>query len=292
MSDRVININELPLDDDTLRLRPCSSVALLGRRGTGKTTWGKRLLGFLRHDIKRFVVICGNKENMHAWAELVGSSFVVLKNLDYLKKLRDYQMDKVVDGKVSKKHWLCIVTEDCGSDRKYMNSEVKKDLQANGRHYGITQIDILQFLYQLVPENRDQIDYLGVLRTANEDNIKRIQKEFVSLCDLRTFKYVLTSCTIDYGMCWIDNTLTPSKIEDHVFFARSAKTQAKPNKVNAQYVLDYGTRHFFAGDPPCPVVRDDVDTDSDDERPKSVSVEESFQDARGTVCVRRVRGAV
>ena len=86
-----VNIKEASLND----MEPCASIALLGKRRTGKTTWAKYLLQFLNKQIGRFVALCGNKDNASEWRRIIHPLFVMPKNIAYLKRLRDYQDEKV-----------------------------------------------------------------------------------------------------------------------------------------------------------------------------------------------------
>lgn len=234
---------------DLHNIEACASIALLGKRRTGKTTWAKYILQFISKDIDRFVALCGNKDNACEWKRLIQPLFVMPKSIPFLKKLRDYQDERVSQYStnqlpIPKKYRICIILDDCGSDRTFMHSPIIKDILSNGRHYGMTVLILCQYLNQMHAENRDQLDYLCMLYTSNQRNIKKIHEEYVNICDLRTFKYVLNACTDKKGMCWIDNTKNPSVIEQCVFFKKMIWPY-EFHKVGAPSIRKYGHSHYL-----------------------------------------------
>jgi len=236
---------------DLFSIEPNASIALLGKRRTGKTTWAKYILYHLKPKINRYVALCGNKDNASEWKRTINPLYVMDKNIKFLEALRDYQDTKVSrysqeNMPIPKKYRICIVLDDCGSDKNFMFSRIMRDMLSNGRHYGMTIIILAQYLNQMHSENRDQIDYLGMLYTSNLRNLKKVQEEYVNVSDLRTFKCVLKACSSNRGMCWIDNTKNPEKIDDCVFFKRNDMEVIKNmGRVGSSDIQTYGEEHYF-----------------------------------------------
>lgn len=236
-------------------IEPNASIALLGKRRTGKTTWAKYILYHLQSKIDRFVALCGNKDNASEWKRVINPLFVMDKSIKFLEALRDYQDMRVSKYSqenlpIPKKYQICVILDDCGSDKSFMFSRIMRDMLSNGRHYGMTVIILAQYLNQMHSENRDQIDYLGMLYTSNLRNLKKVQEEYVNVSNLRTFKCVLNACAADKGMCWIDNTANPEKIEECVFFKRmdmeTVRNMSKEeNKLGSKHVKKYALEHYF-----------------------------------------------
>lgn len=311
-----VDINEADFED----IETCASIALLGKRRAGKTTWAKRLIESLNAQMDRFVVLCGNKDNASEWKRVIHPLYVMPKNLAYLKSLRNYQDEKVAKFSenqlpIPRKYRVTVIIDDCGSDRNFMHSDIMKDLLSNGRHYGITLMILCQYLNQMHSENRDQIDYLGVLYTSNKRNIKKVHEEYVNMCDIRTFSFVLNACTSKKGMCWINNTKNPSSIEQCVFFKRMTWPY-EFKRVGSQHIRKYGNTHFLdvtdkstsslslsntkQYNNPFSVGGGSIDTDSDDSTkndfnlntndipPHILSNKSTFQDKKGAFVVKKV----
>ena len=70
------------------------------------------------------------------------------KDENHLKRIRDYQdmtlsnIEKV--DIIPRKYRICIILDDCGSDRTFMHSNIMKDILSNGRHYGMTIMILCQ----------------------------------------------------------------------------------------------------------------------------------------------------
>lgn len=240
----IINIKEADFND----IEPCASIALLGKRRTGKTTWAKYLLQYINKSIDRFVVICGNKDNGSEWKQIIHPLYVMNKDENHLKRIRDYQdvtlskIDKT--NVIPRKYRICIILDDCGSDRSFMHSNIMKDILSNGRHYGMTIIMLCQYLNQMHCENRDQIDYLLVLHTSNNRNVRKIHDEYGSTTDLRSFKYILNACTVNRGCCWIDNTKNAINVSDSTYYKR-IKWPCTFSEVGSSHVRTYGDQHHL-----------------------------------------------
>jgi hypothetical protein len=295
------------------RIENCASIALLGKRRTGKTTWAKWIVQYISEQCDRFVVMCGNRDNMSEWREIISPLNVLTKNGAFLTKLRDYQDRKcssfTVQGKeIPQKYKITLIFDDCGADRTFMHSDIMKDILSNGRHYGMFIIILAQYLNQMHAENRDQLDYIGVLYTSNQRNIKKLWEEYISVVEMRTFKYILKALTSKKGLCWIDNTQNPACVSDCIFFKHMTwPCDVKP--VGSLGVRSYSQQHFMGSNKPKkPAAKVnmmigkatiDVDTDGeeDDEEPTLFDTfahlpeilpnRSMFHDRRGSVIIRK-----
>jgi hypothetical protein len=198
-----IHIAEANFDD----IVECASIALVGKRRSGKTTWGRILCHTVAQKVSRFVVICGTKECKQEWQKNIPDMFISDKDEKYLQDIVRYQNSKVENGRVPENKRICIILDDVGSDSKFMKMSVMKDLMSNGRHYGITILILLQYMVQLPSENRANLDYVGILSTNNASSVKRIQSEFAGCVSLRVFEKILVKTTSNRGLMWINNTI-------------------------------------------------------------------------------------
>lgn len=266
-----------------------ASIVILGRRRSGKSTFARWLVkNYLMDTYPRVVVMAGNKHCADCWSAVVPPLFCMEKNIDHLQAIRDYQEKKLRTlgtNDIPTKYDVCIVFDDCGSDKSFMRSNIMRDLQANGRHYGIAVVVLAQYLVQISSENRDQIDYLAVLHTSNAKNTKRIYEEFVNVGDLRSFKYTMAALTQNRGVCWIDNTCTPSKLDEVVFYYRARFDQLGSHAES--HMWDFSNYH----------IRDTtiMEVEDESEDADDVLVEEevlnSIVDRRGQfdVCIQKIK---
>lgn len=235
---------------DFRNIKEFATISILGKRRTGKTSWAKYIVGHLGNKCHRYLVMCGNRDNITEWREIISPSFIMVKNIHKLEEIRRYQDSKCSEythqGKeIPLKYRLTIIFDDCGADRKFMHHPTMRDLLSNGRHYGMYIFTLAQYLNQMHSENRDQLDYIGVLFTANSKNLKKIHDEFISVCDIRVFQYLVKSLTTNHGLCWIDNTTNPSDISECIFYKTIVPWPYQYKPVESDDVRRYAEEHYI-----------------------------------------------
>lgn len=209
------------------QLEPDSTVVFLGKRRSGKTTYAMYFSRFLEKYCGRFLVMCGTTDTLEEWVKGMPRLYVMMGNIEVLRKLIAYQSKKVAccrrQNKAIPKHVkVAVFLDDLGRNKEFMNHPVVRDLYNNGRHYGITVVSNLQYLKQLPAQNRDNIDYLGVLYVRNSKGVRDLYDEFGGSIKFKEFKSVLAKATLNRGLCWIDNIVTPVTVNDFMFFRRLA----------------------------------------------------------------------
>ena len=185
------------------------SICLVGKRRAGKTSWARYICQHLKLKCPRFIVICGAKDTGNEWAINLHPLFIMDKHdLSTLLEIRNYQNSKVPDNgqKIPDRYKLCLIIDDMGHDARFLKNGIMKDILTNGRHYGISIIILCQYFNQLPADSRAQIDYLGMLRTNNDDHLKKVAKEYCGGAEYKNFKHVAFEITSNHGLCWIDNT--------------------------------------------------------------------------------------
>lgn len=232
MTTKQIGIKEASFEN----MVPYANIGILGKRRTGKTTWAQYICQYIPCD--RFLIVCGNEDCKSEWKReytlkddpdvrepFVPPMYIIGKDVQKIEEIVKYQYRKC--SKYTQKHTqipqkdrLCIVFDDCGSDKKFMHDHIVKDLNSNGRHAGIYMVWLLQYLMQKHPQNREQLDYVGVLFTANQKNIKKLYDEYVGICELRDFEYILKYFCSNHGMTWIDNTGKSAHLQDMIYSKR------------------------------------------------------------------------
>lgn len=264
MSLSTLKHNKAKLLDkpDFSELEDFCTVAVFAKRRAGKTTFLKYMCQFFKE--KRFVVLTGNKDTAAEWAEIVHPLYIQRKNLIYrLKRIKKYQSPYVALYRKRKeplplRYHLTVVIDDKGSDRTFMNHPVVTDFCSNGRHYGCKILMGLQHFNQLNSENRDQLDYIGMLHTKNKKNIEKVHDEYGTFVVMKLFRELLTGATLNRGMFWIDNTQCSDDIKDCLKKVRLpmplnlTKKQAKEcldKIVNVPLgnhnVWEYGKKHYL-----------------------------------------------
>lgn len=115
-----------------------------------------------------------------------------------------------------------IVFDDLAFDKSMMKEPSMREIFFNGRHYLITTILSFQYLMEMRPEFRANVDYVFVCKENKKDNIEKLYKYFFGMFDkVADFRKVLQCTTSDYGCLVLDNTSISDKIQDCVFWYRA-----------------------------------------------------------------------
>jgi hypothetical protein len=271
---------------------------LVGKRRTGKTTWGKKIVHHLSPQIGRYCLIAGNKDVKYEWGNCISPLYVTPREFGEakLEELKKYQEDRVClytrnKQTIPYKYRVCVILDDCGSDVKFMKSAIIRDILANGRHYGMFTMIMVQYYYQIPRRCRENIDYLGLLRTNNQDNLRKIHAELCGHASLRAFKYCSAALTNNFGLLFINNTSpTSTQISDSVFYKNSEDTSLLVDKTEHALVTEYGERHsrrpkfdHTLAQPP---------RTTEQEKKESAQFKFEFKDRQGSVLVLKIPHAV
>ena len=188
-------------------LKKNATLVILGKRRSGKTHAARYIYSKHLIKTKRTLVIAGNKDCAREWLSAVPGQCCVIKDIARLDGIRNYQDNKAKEGPIKDKYSITIIIDDCGADRTFMFHPLLIDIMSNGRHYGMQIVILLQYITQLHPQNRSQLDYVGILYTNNETALKKVSNEFSNSMGFSEFKECLKISTESGGMLWIDNTI-------------------------------------------------------------------------------------
>ena len=229
-----------------------AAIAMLGKRRAGKTTQGMRMLEDFADRCDRFLIMCGNDDTREEWMTMVDRLYVVDKNLDMLKQIFAYQAKRCAKYRrlgipVPRKYRLTIVIDDCGGDKDFMHHKIIRMLLAEGRHFGITCVFMLQDLSQMHKQDRRNFDYIGMMYTADDDVISEVKKYYISrrTADLATFTNILGALTMNKNIMWIDNTKTPQTIEDYIYHRSEYLKDYKFKRIGSIRVHEYHNEHYI-----------------------------------------------
>lgn len=192
---------------------------VLGKRGTGKTTWTKYILQFSKYaKTGIFVVMCGSETIKESWAQVVHPMYIQDASVQYLEKLRDDRNAVVKKRKKQNElqdvEHVTLVLDDVASNRKIMRSGILSYLACNSRHLHMSIFILAQFHCQVPPEVRNQNDYIFMLSTSDRKSIKRIYEEYASCSNERIFRALLTFCTSDHGLFVVNNSSSGNDLSD------------------------------------------------------------------------------
>lgn len=204
-------------------------IVFLGSRNKGKSTLVAEVL-YSISDIPFAMCMSGTEEGNGFYSDIIHPLFVYNKfEPEALIELVNHQKKKAKtlkdQGKILKKcpeHHVCVILDDLAYDKSMMKQDAIREIFFNGRHYGITLLMTFQFMMELKPDMRANIDYIFVCKENKKDNIERLYRFFFGMFDkVADFKKTLEACTNDYGCIVAYNGAMSDRIEDQVFWYKA-----------------------------------------------------------------------
>lgn len=190
---------------------PASTLLLIGRRGTGKSS----LLRDLAYHLTK-----GGKVDIGIGMSPTESSSVSLGN--FLPSSMIYsgysekKVQQIMD--TQKRMWdrghgynvlLCL--DDCCFDKSILKTRTFRELMMNGRHRKITLILTTQYCLDLPPAVRSNIDVVFMARDNIVSNRKRLYEQFAGFFQCQAdFNKTFSALTTNFEVMVIDNKSTQS----------------------------------------------------------------------------------
>lgn len=236
---------------DWRTLPACGFFEVLGKRGTGKTTWTQYVLQHSKYrDTGIFIVVAGSETAKHSWSGLVHPIFVVDPNTTYLEQLRDTQNEKVrhyqsLDEPFPDDYHVTLILDDVASNKKLMRSQIISYLASNSRHLQMSVFILAQYHCQIVAEVRTQFDYVITLSTSDLKSINRLHAEYCSCVDIRTFRYILSHVTQNYGALIVNNQCMSSTLTDICTYGRIEPYPPILDRLGSETSWAYANDHYI-----------------------------------------------
>lgn len=246
------------------------TIVIVGKRGTGKSTLITDILWHMRLT-PMFIVMSGTEE---------GNGFYK-KYFHPLCIHGDYKKDIVSNLIREQKHNIkaCmkngidpnntpslskgLLLDDCGYDKKIFKQKDIRQIFMNGRHWKLCFIISLQYVVDIPPDLRTNVDFVFCLRENIVDNQQKLYKYFFgNFAKFSHFKETFEKCTSNYECLVLDNTSKSTNIEDCVYYYKG-----KPNreyKIGSKELWDYLDSRYQHND-----------DDDDDEMPTNVVVKKT-----------------
>lgn len=203
-----------------------ATTILIGRRRVGKTTC---LMDILYHKrrIPCGVVISGTEESNHAFRGTVPDLFIYGEfKKEILEKVITRQqklisgMDKPDAPKVDPRCF--IILDDVMYDRTIWKQEVIRKILMNGRHYHIYFMTTCQYLMDLPPAARTNLDYTIVMKEPILSNRQKIHQYFCGIVpEFKQFCSIMDATTANFECLVVDNTSRGTEISDTLFWYKA-----------------------------------------------------------------------
>lgn len=209
---------------DPQTVKPASTILLVGRRGTGKSTVLRDLAwNFAQRDIIDLAIgMSPTEESSESLSSFLPKTLI----------FDEYREDKIAALMASQKAaWkrghgphVLLFLDDCAYDKTVFKSKTMRELFMNGRHRRIGLIFAMQYVMDMPPDIRSNCDVVIAARDPIHSSREKMHKSFFGL--FRTYdEFAITfdACTNNFETIVMhNNTGAPTNnIEDCVFWHKA-----------------------------------------------------------------------
>ena len=192
---------------------------LIGKRHTGKSSLMIELLS--RMPKPDFVLgFSPTDDTLEVFKQFIPSSCVFSQfSHDKLERLLALQRELIRRGKHRS---VLLILDDCLYQKSVLKSTAMRDLFFNGRHLNVGLICACQYMMDISPEMRTNIDYLFTMREATISNRQKLHKFFFGqFSTFQEFDRVMAACTQSYSALVMDSTVASTRPCDCIFWYRA-----------------------------------------------------------------------
>ena len=240
---------------DMAKIGKGAIVAMIGRRGQGKSFLVKDLL-FYKRDMPIGTVISASESSNRFYSDMMPSLFIheafspeIVANLVKRQKIVTKKMKQQMQmyGKSNIDPYAFLILDDLMYDAPTWIKDINiKDIFMNGRHCNLMFLVTMQFSLGIPPAFRSNIDYVFILRENYINNRKRLYEHYAGMFpSFEIFCQVMNQCTENYECLVIDNTSTSNRIEDCVYWYKG--DAHPPFKLGAPEFWQYHNNNYAEG---------------------------------------------
>lgn len=220
MTSSYLNVDLFDMD----RIKPGSTILVLGDRGTGKTTIAREILYHVRK-YPMGIVMAGSLDTVEEYRRHVPESLIYDEYVsDVIRRIMDVQdAGRAAYGFKNMKP-LFLVLDDLMFDKRVINNDpLFRKAMLNGRHYKITIIICAQYVKHVSAELRPNVDFVFTTFQKNPDQRNKILAEFdVGFPSKIVFRDTMFKCTENWGCMVLDKRSSGRQgLGDSVFHARA-----------------------------------------------------------------------
>lgn len=241
---------------------PDKVLVAIGKRGSGKSTLMKTVIALVPR-FENGMVFSPTEEANGGWSSVFPPTNIHKEFTDALvEQAKVYQMHQKhktiqrikrtfgrdpVDEDEIKAYMpgFVLILDDCFYDTSKKNSKALRWLFFNGRHYKFFVVCSLQYLLDLSPGLRSQIDYVFFTKEVNGNVRKKVYNEYFSGLIKRQseFERILDKHTENRGLLVFSPTGNSNRAEDCVWYFKA--DPAAKARVGSLPLWAWAKRHYI-----------------------------------------------
>ena len=181
------------------------TVALFGKRGSGKSVMAKQLIEDEKRLFKSNIFLFSPTEKInHDYEDLVLPNHIFDSFSDtWARKL----LDKLSNTPKKELRPILLVFDDCGSERDWATSKEFIKFFTRGRHLFLSVLTCNQYVFQLPKVCRSNLDFVLASQQPSQ-SLDILTDEFNINLKNDDFRNLYKKATVDYGFFLINNSAT------------------------------------------------------------------------------------
>lgn len=205
---------------DPRSLKAHRIIIIVGKRGTGKSVMQRDLMKHLADKIDFGMAMTPTEETCEMYRQHLPEAWIYNSfSVDKLDECLQMQRDRA---KSKKTRSAIILMDDCMYDKKVLKGIGIRDLFMNGRHLSITLCNAVQYVMDMGPDLRTQVDYIFALRENIISNKNKLWKYFFGMFEkYDDFARVMDKCTENHSAIVMDNTIGSTEPENCIFWYKA-----------------------------------------------------------------------
>jgi hypothetical protein len=223
---------------DPMKCPEHAVITVIAKRRSGKSFLVR---DWLYQHRKRFfagIVMSGTEEGNHFYEDMgVPKSFIYNDfNEDALTRLLERQRKLTKQGKAQP---VFVVMDDVAYDSKIFKLTCIRQLLLNGRHWKIQVYICLQYMLDVPPGIRANMDLIIVLK----DNLHRdklYKTFFQAVPSIGMFNSIMDACTTDYKALILDNASNSTDLSECIYWYKSR--DRKPFRIGHKIFYDFNEK--------------------------------------------------
>jgi hypothetical protein len=206
----------------------CPTLLLIAKRRSGKSWVCRDILRYFKN-VPCGVIIAQSEQKADEpfYSEFFPDSFIYYEfNIKILDKIFERQERIIEKSKTKAEQGIIIdprmifLMDDCLADKNKWAKEPQYDnLMYNGRHYKIIYILTMQTPLGISPSLRNNFDYIFLLATDNQGDIKRLYDNYAGIFNnLNEFKTIFKQLTVKHQTMVLSNVASANDDLSKKFF--------------------------------------------------------------------------
>lgn len=212
---------------DPRKMQDDAVVLVIGKRRSGKS-WIAREILYHKQHLPVGLAMSGTEEGNGFYKDYIPDAFVFNDfKPEFLQKLLARQKRLVRKKEAFPNAFVLL--DDCAYDKKIFTGDTPlREMFMNGRHWKLFTMLTLQYLMDMPPSLRQNIDYVIVLKDNAKKNVKKLHDNFFGIIDdFDQFQQILRQVTEDFGALVLDNTSNSNDLDQNIFFFKAKPREFK-----------------------------------------------------------------